>query len=202
MKASQAHNFIIIIFALSAVLVNAVPNPAQAQSADDNEDMNIDDSTIGIYERPVTSRPLYANQENDTAVTRLDPTEALMRSLFLPGWGQLSNRKYIKAGIIMTAEILLIINLAHYIEKTEDARQAFELATNDTEKSILFNKYQDAEDDRSRFGWYLGTLVLISMFDAFVDAHLADFPQKNESLTLSVNPKDKTGLSVNLAFNF
>jgi len=202
MKASRLHNILVFIIALSVFFNCAGTNSVRAQSADENAGTTVDTGSSGDRENYAKSEPLYANQEDDTTMTRLAPTEALLRSLFFPGWGQLSNKKYIKAGIVITAEVLILTNLVHYIEKTEDARQAFETAINDTEKAIRFNEYQDAEDDRSRFGWYLGTLIFISMFDAFVDAHLTDFPQKSENLTLTVNPVEDGGLTVNIALNF
>ena len=124
--------------------------------------------------------------------------------MLIPGWGQISNRKYIKAGLIIGLESVLIGTIIHYADKTKKARDEFTLVGDDnlTLKQEKYNYYQDAKNDRNLFSWYLGTTIFLSMFDAFVDAHLADFPRKEQELSLQVKPSDGDGLAVSLALNF
>lgn len=144
----------------------------------------------------------YADKPIDTTVKTQNPTTALFKSMFIPGWGQIGNKKYFKAGIIIALESSLIATLIHYADKTSDARKLFDTAIDEADKSRLFGEYKDAKDERNRFSWYTATVVFLSMFDAFVDAHLAGFPKYDERLSIDISPEKSRDLSVRLSYNF
>jgi len=147
------------------------------------------------------SIPVYVNQIDTTIAKSVSPTGALFKSMFVPGWGQLSNKKYLKAGVIITLEAMLIYNIVRYSDKTTRAEDDYKSADVD-QKAILFNRFQDYEDLRNLNSWYLGTLVFLSMFDAFVDAHLANFPKKNEGFSLEFLPPGEKNIAVRLSYSF
>jgi len=86
--------------------------------------------------------------------------------------------------------------------KTSDARKLFDAAVDEEEKARLFEEYRDAKDERNRFSWYTATVVFLSMFDAFVDAHLAGFPKCDEKLSIDMSSEEYRDLSVNLSYKF
>ncbi len=133
------------------------------------------------------------------------PTVAFFKSMIFPGWGQLSNRQYIKAGIVIGTEAALIGTLVHYAKKTSDAKKAFDLASG-TEDDILifntFNAFDKAKDNRNLFSWLSGAFVFLSMFDAYVDAHLAQFPKYDKSISLQINYDDTERIKAVLALEF
>jgi hypothetical protein len=131
---------------------------------------------------------LYADVPVDTSLKTQNPTVALFKSLFVPGLGQIGNKKYIKAGVIITLETTLIGTIVHYARKTSRAKKAFDDA-GPGDVPRLFNEYQDARDQRNRFSWYTGTLIFISMFDAYVDAHLAQFPKIRKRFSFDIEPR-------------
>jgi len=145
--------------------------------------------------------PFYVNQIDDTEIKTISPTKALFKSMFIPGWGQVSNKKYFKAGIIVALETTLIYHIVKYSDKTSKAEDIYKSAPDST-KAVLFNKYSDYKDMRNLNSWFLGTLVFLSMFDAFVDAHLSDFPKKNNRLSLELFPPEKKNIAVRLSYNF
>jgi uncharacterized protein DUF5683 len=142
----------------------------------------------------------YVDQDVDS-VKAPNPTIALLKSIAVPGWGQISNGKYIKAGIVIALETTLIGTYIHYWNKTEDARDTFENAALD-DKSRLYREFDDAKDQRNRFAWFCATTIFVSMFDAYVDAHLANFPRSKETLSFNIAPTPDEAIRVSLAYNF
>ena len=124
-----------------------------------------------------------------------NPSAALFKSMVVPGWGQVGNKKYIKAGFVIGLESLLFLKWLRFRRKTADARADFEDAP-DTEpnKTFLFNKFQATRNDPNLFAWLTGTVIFISMFDAFVDAHLSGFPKAKAEENVEVG--DDGGLSL------
>ncbi len=111
-----------------------------------------------------------AAPKDSVAVQSKSPRGAMLRSLFVPGWGQLYNGKWLKAIVIAGAEIGLIANAI--IQNQLAVR-----STNIYEREFYRN-------NRGLSLWWLGGVILYSMADAYVDAQLYNF---DESPDLSVN---------------
>jgi hypothetical protein len=110
------------------------------------------------------SSKVFAVSELDTARLLSDkplksPWGAVGRSALMPGWGQVYNEQYLKAGIYFSI----------------NAYFAFQIIRNE----IRWQKY-DSEFYRSRrveFTWYFALSYLVTMADAYVDAYLYKFDE-------------------------
>lgn len=181
--------FIMILMAVSA---------AAAAGADDSARVSgsITDSTI----TSIKYKSLFAEHISDSTRSQ-NPTMALFKSMLIPGWGQVGNKKYIKAVVFAGLESLAFGAYWHYRTKAEDARTAFEAAAGGSQ-AALYREYEDARKERNRFAWYTGSLIFISMFDAYVDAHLIHFPKRDQSLSMKLVPSDKARPALAISYNF
>lgn len=133
------------------------------------------DKLIIAVPADTAQNPVPAGQDTsavsapDTAANIHSPKGAMLRSLALPGWGQIYNRHYIKAAVIGGGEIGLLISILVQHDRFKDARK---------------NGFSEAADfyknDRNRLTWYLGFSILYSMADAYVDGHLYEFDLDRE----------------------
>ncbi len=93
------------------------------------------------------------------------PAGAAFRSLLLPGWGQAYVKHPLKAVIYGGIEQALIYNVYrsnnqyHYFK----GQEGFEISADNW------------REDRNRLSWYLAGAIILSMMDAYVDAHLYHF---------------------------
>ncbi len=123
--------------------------------------------TVALTESAVT----------DTVIVKLhNPMGAMWRSLLFPGWGQLYNRKYLKALILGGTEIGFIYGIIYQNDRYRNAR-----GEGDTVRAAFY------KDDRNRLSWWLAGIILYSMADAYADAHLWDFELSPE-LSLGAVP--------------
>lgn len=99
------------------------------------------------------------------------PNGAMLRSLAVPGWGQWYNGKKFKAVLIAGGEIGLVV----------DAVVLNQLAA----RSKTADERYFYRDNRNLAFWWLAAVILYSMADAYVDAHLYRF---DESPDLSSAP--------------
>jgi hypothetical protein len=132
------------------------------------------------------------------------PSGALWRSCALPGWGQLYNRRPIKAGAIMAAEgTTLGFAVGNYLTSRRYLREA--RAADGDAKKRFYGYHQDYVIDTEFWGWLFVGCVAYSMMDAYVDAHLSnwdvkDLPQdKPASSRVTVEPTP-AGLSISIGF--
>ncbi|MCP4633048.1 MAG: hypothetical protein GY855_08975 [candidate division Zixibacteria bacterium] len=105
-----------------------------------------------------------------------NPTGALLRSVVIPGWGQFYNKKYIKAGVVAAGESILLYYLIDNWKKVKDYEKKFNKAELDSpEQADAFANWQHHTDERNKYIWFTTAAIFLSMFDAFVDAHLISF---------------------------
>jgi hypothetical protein len=78
------------------------------------------------------------------------PRRAMLRSLVLPGWGQFYNKKKVKGGVIVAAEVGSVV--AYFVKR-------------DRLRSL-------GSSDRNVYFFSTIGVVLYSMADAYVDAYL------------------------------
>ena len=97
-------------------------------------------------------------------------TGAVFRSLAVPGWGQLYTENYWKAAAFLLVEG----GLAAGISWNNDRMLAKMKATPDTifTEQDLFRDEKFYRNQRNSLIWWLAGTILLSMGDAYVDAHL------------------------------
>lgn len=139
----------------------------------------------------------------DTGAKKYDPNVAVKRSAIIPGWGQITNKKYWKVPIVYgalgTTAFIFFRNLNQY----KDAKYAYELATdNDTSNDYLIKQpYYTVKDQPERIRVFRNQVrqnvdysVLffivfwgLNVADAAVDANLKTF-DVGDNLSFSIKP--------------
>ncbi len=138
----------------------------------------------------------YGQRPDSLHVRKVNPTGALLRSAFVPGWGQFYNRKYIKATIFAGGEGYLIYGIAKYWRDANHHRSNFEHSSDYAFQSSEFDKYTTARDSRNLRLWLMAASIFYSMFDAYVDAQLSDFNQTDKAYQVFLSPAPSDGLQL------
>ena len=113
---------------------------------------------------------------------RKSPMGAMVRSVVFPGWGQFYTGHPIKGGLIFCLESGLIA--AAIIENG----RASDIYRTD------YQKYLGRIDKRNQYIWWTAGVVVYSMIDAYVDAHLFKFDEDN--VDIGVAPSRDLGGAV------
>lgn len=132
------------------------------------------------------------------------PTVALFKSMLVPGLGQLGNRRYFKALLFAGLESWFIGSAVHYGRQAVDARQVFENSSDASVRLEYYNLFDNKRKNRNKFAWFAGLTIFISMFDAYVDAHLSGSPAdpRNDDFTINLAPVQDGGLTARLSYHF
>jgi len=135
------------------------------------------------------------------------PWKVMARSAVVPGWGQMYNHQPLKAALVVGAEGTLVALALHELKLQNDAKQrVVDLAVfGDSLGSAQASLEVETHRNRkiSWIWWGLAT-HLISMADAYVDAHLSTFDSdfgKQESL-LPSRPKDHLAIALAYRVHF
>ena len=133
-----------------------------------------------------------------------NPTVALFKSMFVPGLGQVGNRRYIKALVIAGLETWFIGSAIHYGRQASGFRDQWNEATDVTSRNVYYGLYEDRRDERNKFSWFAGITIFVSMFDAYVDAHLSGSPsrERNSRIDWEIIPQEDGGVRALLSCRF
>lgn len=150
------------------LLVFAVASAANAQITDpDTTQKNYPPLPKINFDTVRTTTPdttLYDSIKNQT-IMKLNlrsPGGALRRSLVLPGWGQIYNKKYFKAVVIAGGQGVLLGTALVEWKRSSDAKKDVDLAN-----------YRNHTNNRNLFLWLYAGATVFSMLDAYIDAHLS-----------------------------
>ena len=99
----------------------------------------------------------------DSTLRVVVPRTALLLGL-IPGGGQVYNRAWVKAVIVVAAE-------SYYVYQFQLNRSLFHDLGDSS--SPLRTRYLEK---RNKYAWWVFLVYLWGMLDAYVDAHLAGFP--------------------------
>jgi len=190
----------------SLAMVNEEEPPPAPEDTSTSDTASRADSIIlePTFYRPGLDTGLVAAYRNRTSKKREgpSPTLTMFKSVLVPGWGQVANGKYVKAGVVFVVESYFIYKWIYYAGKASDWRNKWQSASPGL-KGTYFVKYADYRDTRNSFVWYTGLTVFISMFDAYVDAHLQDFPKDiptQAGLSLDIGSNERPGLTLKYRF--
>ncbi len=158
----------------------------------------------GSYAQKDTVRidTAVSSKKNTTdTLKKYNPRIAIIRSAMVPGWGQITNKKYWKLPIVYgalgTTAALFFRNLRQY----KESREAYELATDNdpTNDSLIIQPYFTVRNQPERIRAFRNsvrqnvdyTVLFFVIFwglnvaDAAVDAHLKTF-DVNDDLSLQI----------------
>ena len=151
----------------------------------------------------ISKKPTPSDSIKPVVLKTKSPMGALWRSVAFPGWGQLYNKKYFKAGLAFGAEVTFLTLMAIEWKRTDDQKKIFDsLPLSHPDKLYEYNLYTYYRDQRSLYLWSSLATIFISMFDAYVDAQLYDFDKEMENIGLQIYPDKEKGLSLKLSFSF
>jgi hypothetical protein len=105
------------------------------------------------------------------------PRWVMLRSLVVPGWGQLHNGSWLKALGVAAGEIALGAQILQDERELDRLFAAAEEArdTDNQRYNELIVAYNDRVDQSTRRRWILGGVVVYALLDAYIDAHFAHF---------------------------
>lgn len=121
------------------------------------------------------------------------PTRAMLKSVVIPGWGQVGNKRYTKAIFFAGLQVWFIGSALDYRGQASDLEEQFH-STPDSLTSLrsqIWSEVLNRRNSRNKYTWFAVIGTLAGMMDAYVDAHLSGYPriQVTEQSSLELHPQ-------------
>ena len=207
---------LVALLLVSAIGATAEDNPADTAMSDPPpcdtcQPVIIADTILYVPPPVLSSGARVNNPVNLEEHLYQNPTLALFKSMFVPGWGQYGNHRYVKAGVIVGLQAWFITSAVHYGRQASDARDLYESAITIEDRNTWHDFLDNKRKNRNKFIWFAGIVTFLSMFDAYVDAHLSGSPleqrheqadqKQQDKLSFDIVP-DEDGVKASLSLNF
>jgi len=134
------------------------------------------------WQKPLPAFNIMHAENRDSTKNEIvkSPRGAMLRSIFIPGAGQLYNGKWLKAILVFGVEAGLVANGVYLNDKLRAAKEDYAREFYAEQKSVN--------------NWRMLAFILLSSVDAYIDAHLADFDESpNLSLHILPTGPEKNG---------
>lgn len=143
------------------------------------------------------------NPRTDFELLTKSPTGAIVRSLVIPGWGQVYVENYWKAPIVFGGFVGVGYVVYWNHDNYKSAIDEIDAYSGDDEFELenLKNKRDFYRDQRDLSGLYLMGVYVIATVDAYVGAHLFDH-NVNDNLSFSLSPNRFGSVCFSISYNF
>ena len=116
--------------------------------------------------------------------TGKNPKKAALYSFVIPGGGQYYNESIWKTALWSGAEVGFIALSTYHHTKFNDYKDKRDKATNDADWKHWNSEASDQLSKRNNGFWWLGSTVILSVIDAYVDAAMFNYDEEKEALEL------------------
>lgn len=118
-----------------------------------------------------------------------NPTRAMLYSSVIPGGGQIYNASYIKSAAVIGLQGFLVATAINHSDKVKEYKDLM-AGTSDPGEYLFYKAQRDSyrEELKSDY-WWMGTVWVLSIADAFVDAHLYNYKADKKKIMLKFEDK-------------
>jgi len=138
--------------------------------------------------------------EGEKGTLKSKKISSLQKSLLIPGWGQIAEKRYIEGVLFISAEIFCIYKIFSYNHKGNDYYDLYKKADNvsaATEYRDLTEKY---DTRRNRFILAAAGIWIINLIDIYFIVKKKDKKERNLRLKFKLNENKDLAFTVTYSF--
>ena len=153
--------------ALEEVELEEIKEEASEELIDDSEGEELTGSELEKYLMRDVSEEEEIEEEEETEETGFSawtPTNAMLRSLMLPGWGQFFNEQYTKGYIFAGTEVVLLSTSLMLYSQANSAYNDYENGT------ASYDDYSKKLDNTNMVVGVFAAVWIYNVIDAYINA--------------------------------
>jgi hypothetical protein len=115
--------------------------------------------------------------KSDSTSHRSAPYKVMLRSAVVPGWGQMYNHQFLKAALVVAGEGFIVYKTLDELKLENDAIDRAAALPPGPDQDFALEEQTVHQNRKISWIWWGVAAHLLSMADAYVDAHLSTFEE-------------------------
>ena len=140
------------------------------------------------------------NKESKEASSPEIKFASLQKSLLIPGWGQIAEKRYIEGILFLSAEIFCIYKIFSYNHKGNDYYDLYKKADNVSDAT----KYRDLTEKyntrKNRFILAAAGIWIINLIDIYIIVKKKDKKERDLRLNFKLNEHKDLAFTISYSF--
>ena len=140
------------------------------------------------------------DEENKEGISPQKKFTSLQKSLLIPGWGQISEKRYLEGILFLSAEVFCLYKVISYNHKGNDYYNLYKNAdniSNALEYRALTEKY---DTKRNRLILAAAGIWIINLVDIYFIIKKKDKKERNLKIKLEHNENKDLAFTINFSF--
>ena len=125
---------------------------------------------------------------------------SLQKSLLIPGWGQIAEKRYIEGILFLSAEIFCIYKIFSYNHKGNDYYNLYKKADNVSDATQFRDLAEKYDKRRNSFILAAAGAWIINLIDIYIIVKRKDKKERNLRLKLKLNENKDLALTFTYSF--
>ncbi len=125
---------------------------------------------------------------------------SLQKSLIIPGWGQIAEKRYIEGALFLSAEIFCIYKIFSYNHKGNDYYDLYKKAENVSDATQYRDLTEKYDTKRNRFILAAAGVWIINLIDTYFIVKKKDKKKRNLRLKFKLN--ENKDLAFTISYHF
>ncbi len=157
--------------------------------------------TISFLILLLISGPCFSqDKEGEKGTTPEKKFTSLQRSLLIPGWGQITEKRYIEGVLFLSAEIFCIYKIFSYNHKGNDHYDLYKKADNVSDATEYRDLTEKYDTRRNRFILVAASVWIINLIDIYIIVKKKGKKERNLRLNFKLN--ENKDLAFNISYSF
>lgn len=143
---------------------------------------------------------LSQNKESKKGISPEIKFTSLHKSLLLPGWGQIAEKRYIEGILFLSTEIFCFYKIFSYNHKGNDYYNLYKKAENVSDAIKYRDLTEKYDTKRNRFILAAAGVWVVNLIDIYFIVKKKDKKQRNLRLKFKLNENKDLAVTVTYSF--
>lgn len=149
----------------------------------------------------IISLPCFTQDEEDKAEIPLKSKfTSLQKSLLIPGWGQIAEKRYLEGALFLSAEIFCFYKIFTYNHKGNYYYDRYKKADNVNDAVNYREKTEKYDKERNKFLLAAAGVWIINLIDTYIIVKKKE--KKSKNLKLKLEHNENKGLAFTISYSF
>ena len=143
---------------------------------------------------------LSQDEKGEEGISPESKFTSLQKSLLIPGWGQMSEKRYLEGILFLSVEVFCLYKVISYNHKSNDYYSLYKNADNVSDALEYRDLTENYDHKRNRFILAVAGVWIINLIDIYFIVKKKDKKERNLKIKLKHNENKDLAFTITFSF--